>query len=286
MGDGRAGMTGGGAVGSGGTVAFGGDVATYYAAYRRGYPEALLDRVGAALGLSAVDGTVLDLGCGTGQLALPMAHRARAVIGMDPEPAMLRLAAEAGARQGLANVTWVLGADRDVPALGALLDGPRPLAATVIGTALHWMRPAELFPVLRALTRPGGGVAVLSGGAPLWLHGTDWSRALRAFLEDHFGRELRATCGTDDADLARYRREFADAGFASATLLEHAYEDLLTFDRLVGGLWSAFPPDALPAPGDRPAFAARLRAALPPGDRFAEPVRVTALVATVGPAER
>ncbi|MFR9723089.1 class I SAM-dependent methyltransferase [Streptomyces sp. MS19] len=69
---------------------------------------------------------MLDLGCGTGQSALPPARGARAVVGMDPEPDMLRLAAREGARRGLSNVTWVLGADRDVPALGALLPAPRP----------------------------------------------------------------------------------------------------------------------------------------------------------------
>lgn len=266
-----------------GRVRFDGDVATYYAAFRRGYPDALLDRIAAAARLDPGRDTVLDLGCGTGQLALPLARGARAVVGMDPEPDMLRLAAREGARRGLSNVTWVLGADRDVPALGALLgDGVSPpLAVTVIGAVLHWMRHDELFPVLRSLTRPGGAVAVLSAGAPLWLHDTDWSRALRAFLQDHFGRELRATCGTDAADLARYERSFHAAGFASVTLHEHPYGDSLTFDRLIGGLWSAFPPAELPAPADRPAFAARLRAALPGGDTYREPVHATALVATV-----
>jgi trans-aconitate methyltransferase len=42
-------------------------------------------------GLNAQD-MVVDLGCGTGQLTLPIAHRVRAVIGMDPEPDMLRRA--------------------------------------------------------------------------------------------------------------------------------------------------------------------------------------------------
>lgn len=32
------------------------------------------------------DDTVIDLGCGTGQLALPIAERARAVVGVNPEP--------------------------------------------------------------------------------------------------------------------------------------------------------------------------------------------------------
>lgn len=37
----------------------------------------------------------MDLGCGTGQLALLMAGRVRAVIGVDPEPDMLQRARQA-----------------------------------------------------------------------------------------------------------------------------------------------------------------------------------------------
>lgn len=40
-------------------------------------------------------GEVVDLGCGTGQLALPMAGRVHAVVGVDPEPDILRRAHQA-----------------------------------------------------------------------------------------------------------------------------------------------------------------------------------------------
>jgi hypothetical protein len=46
---------------------------------------------------------------------------------MDPEPDMPVLARRSAPRPGVANISWVLGADRDLPALGALLarDGRR-----------------------------------------------------------------------------------------------------------------------------------------------------------------
>jgi ubiquinone/menaquinone biosynthesis C-methylase UbiE len=49
----------------------------------------VIDMLAETFGLNAQD-MVVDIGCGTGQLTLPIAHRVRAVFGMDPEPDMLR----------------------------------------------------------------------------------------------------------------------------------------------------------------------------------------------------
>ncbi|MGC4766071.1 hypothetical protein ACLQ20_24785 [Micromonospora sp. DT46] len=53
---------------------FGGEVATYYARQRRGYPPEVLDAVVGVLGLDDGD-TVIDLGCGTGGVTGPPSRR-------------------------------------------------------------------------------------------------------------------------------------------------------------------------------------------------------------------
>ncbi|WP_314178549.1 class I SAM-dependent methyltransferase [Streptomyces winkii] len=259
------------------TVGFSGDVAEYYAKFRRGYPPQALDAMRAAFALTT-DDTVLDLGCGTGQLAVPLATRVRSVIGMDPEPDMLRLARQAAVNAGVQNATWVLGADTDVPALGELI-GQRSLGMAVIGQALHWMRCDELFRALRPLFRPGGGVAVVSNGTPLWLQDSDWSRSLRAGLEDHFGTKLEASCGTGAPDRLRYAQALEAAGFEGVREVVIEYSDELSFDHLIGGVFSAIPADELP--GDRTAFAERIRQSLPQDQHFIEDVRVSVLVGGV-----
>src|ERR1022692_1468045 len=158
-------------------LGFRGEVADFYHAYRRGYPAAVIDVLADTFGLDTHD-AVIDLGCGTGQLTLPVARRVRAAVGVDPEPDMLLRARRAARDQGVANVSWIVGADSDMRSLGALL-GPRSVGAVTIGQALHWMNQDDLFPVLRPLAREGGGVAVVTNGTPLWLQDSAWSRALR-----------------------------------------------------------------------------------------------------------
>jgi ubiquinone/menaquinone biosynthesis C-methylase UbiE len=177
-------------------LGFGGEVADLYHAHRHGYPAAVIDLLADAFTLNDQD-LVIDLGCGTGQLALPIARRMRAVLGVDSEPDMLRRGRQAARDAGIASVSWMLGADTDVPTMHGLF-GERSVAALTIGQALHWMRYEDLFRAAVPLVRPGGGVAVISNGTPLWLQESTWSQGLREFLERWLGNRLTSRCGTDE----------------------------------------------------------------------------------------
>jgi len=261
--------------GVGEDLGFGGEVAGFYHQYRRGYPPAVIDTLTGAFGLTGSD-FVIDLGCGTGQLTLPIARRVQAVAGVDPEPDMLARARQAAAEQGVRNASWLLGADTDIPALAALL-GDRRAGAVTIGQALHWMRYRELIPALVPLLRPGGGIAVITNGTPMWLQDSPWSRALRGFLEQWLGTSPANTCGTDDASQQRYRDTMTEAGL-DVTETRYDYTGELDLDHLVGGVYSALPAQRLPPPDQRTAFADQISRAVTPHAPFTEPVPVRMLL--------
>lgn len=257
---------------------FGGEVAGFYHKYRHGYPSAVIDAVADAFGLNDQD-LVVDLGCGTGQLTLPMAERVCAVVGLDPEPDMLLRARRAARDLDVLNVSWMIGADTDIPALGSLLRD-RSVGAVTIGQALHWMEHDILFQAVNPLVRAGGGVAVLTNGTPLWLQETEWSRALRDYLERWLDTKLTFRCGTDEQSQRRYHEDLTRAGFeVFSTAVDYVAD--LDLDQIVGGVYSALPVDQLPAPDQRPAFADQVRAALGPHESFSEQVHVAILIGRV-----
>jgi len=96
---------------------------------------------------------VVDLGCGPGSLTTRLAAElpAARIVGVDADPVLLALAAEAGVtavRTDLADPRW----PADVP-----LDGAWD--AAVSSTALHWLEVADLAVLYRTLAerlRPGG----------------------------------------------------------------------------------------------------------------------------------
>jgi SAM-dependent methyltransferase len=256
-------------------LGFGGEVAGFYQRYRRGYPAKVIDGLVEAFGLTR-DDVVVDLGCGTGQLALPLAERVRAVIGMDPEPDMLAEARRVAADRS--NLSWMVGSDADVPVLGNLL-GKECLSAVTIGQALHWMDHDTLFHALHPLLRTGGGVAVVTNGTPLWLQDSDWSRALRRHLELWLDSEVTATCGTDEDSRTRYAESLSAAGFTVNQTGFH-YSDVLDLDRIIGGVYSALPVNLLPPLEQRSYFAKQVGRALEGHAPYNEQVDVTLLTGT------
>jgi len=249
-------------------LGFGGEVARLYARYRRGYPPAVIDAIVDTFRLSHND-AVIDLGCGTGQLTVPLAARVRSVVGVDPEPDMLWLAR--GHDDDAPNIAWVLGSDEELPAIGATL-GNRPVGAITVATALHWMDDPAVFQTANKLVRPGGGVAVVTNGKPLWHLDIGWSRALRGFLEGWMGRPATMGCGTDDEAQRRYRAHLAAAGLRVVET-RVAYTDALDLDHLVGGVLSAFSSGMLPYGEERQHFRDGLRDAVGSGP-FPETVDV------------
>lgn len=246
---------------------FSGPVARAYAAHRRGYPPPVVDLLVRTLALPAA-ASVLDLGCGTGSLTVPLAAHFDRVIGADPSPDMLALARSAA---GLAPVAWLLADDADVVRL-PLLAG---LDAVTIAQAIHLVDRPRLFPALAARMSARGRVAVIANGAPLWLRELDWSRSLRSYLESWLGTPIRSTCATDPSSRTEIRASLASAGFPAAVEVSLSYEETHSFERIVGNVYSALSPSQLPA---GPAFSDGLREALGPGP-YAEDVTVSILVA-------
>jgi SAM-dependent methyltransferase len=255
---------------------FRGEVASFYARYRRGYPTAFTGMLARALRLGP-DAVVADIGCGTGQLTIPLAGRARAVVGADPEPDMLALAAGAAAERGVTNVTWVLGSDAALPALATLAGGP-VLDAVTVANAIHLMPERRLFAGAMTALKPGGGIAVIANGTPLWQQPSDWSRVVRQALEEWLDTRLESCCGTDQQARQGYRDAMLSAGLTDVREESCEYAGHLSVDELIGGLYSAMPPHLLPPAAERPEFAAHIRRAVGAETRLAEQVRVAALI--------
>ena len=101
------------------------------------------------------DARIVDVGCGTGQMAIYLARGDRTVVGADLSRASLRLGADAARRFGLDGV-WFVQLDLHRPGL-------REASFDVVlssGVIHHTPDPAAAFGLLVRLARPGGTIVL------------------------------------------------------------------------------------------------------------------------------
>jgi len=245
--------------------------AGYYDRYRLPYPEAMLtDLIGRA-GVSG-RGRLLDLACGTGQLAFPLHRWFGQVWAVDQEPDMIAVVQAKAAAQSATDVQPVVS---DAETFDA---EPEFFELCVIGNAFHRLSRDLVAGRVLGWLRPGGCLAVCWSSVP-WLGGKDWQRALAVTLDRWkaaLGAEHRIPAGWE---LPRQRRPdlavLSGAGFEVAGQHEFTTGHRWSLPELAGFIRST---SFLPASvlGDQAAaFDADLSASLGPhsdGGTFTEDV--------------
>ena len=148
--------------------------AKYYLSGRPFYSTLLIRRVVELCALNASH-TVLDLGCGPGQLGAAFAPFVGEVIALDPEPEMLEIARR---NAGQLNIRFVQGASSDLePQLGRF-------QAVTIGRAFHWMDRTATLNMLDTMIESSGAVVLFSDSHPE-VPENSWHRSFRKMIENY-----------------------------------------------------------------------------------------------------
>jgi len=192
-------------------VSFFRGTAWYYTRYRPGYPPELIERLATAAGLDGT-GRLLDLGTGTGLLAVALAPHVDEVVAVDPEPEML-----AELPPGI----------RAVQARAEDVDeswGTFRLAT--IGRALHWMDGPLVLDRLARITRQLALVADTH----------EDSEAQTSLLE--IARELLGERPAPQQPTVRYAEALARSPFSDVLEITVEVERTWTIEQLIGYAYS------------------------------------------------
>jgi SAM-dependent methyltransferase len=237
--------------------------AGYYDRYRLPYPESMLTDLIRRAGVSG-GGRLLDLACGTGQLAFPLLRWFGEVWAVDREPDMVEMVRAKAAAHGAENIRPVVS---DAETLDA---EPGYFGLAVIGNAFHRLNRDLVADRILGWLEPGGYLALCWTSGPYGPHAgeQDWQQALAAVVARWtvaLGAEGRVPAGWN---LPRQRRPdpqvLSAAGFEMAGHHEFAIEHRWSVPEIAGYIRST---SFLPASvlGDQAAaFDADLAASLGP----------------------
>ncbi len=248
--------------------------ARYYALYRPAYPDEVIRLLADKFHLEKST-RVLDLGCGTGQVALSLSPYVSEVVALDPQDEMLSEGQKIAAARGIFNITWLKGESGRLPQLAVQIG---EIQLTVIARAFHWMDRQQTLTDLYRITRPGGGVAVIADSSVFEKSALPWKQVIVQTVQKWLGAERKAgTEGTFKPPSRTFESYLNESGFSNFTTTALKTERNWTVDDIIGYMYStslASPPVL----GDRKEpFEADLRRRLneiSPEGLFIEPVTI------------
>lgn len=234
--------------------------AEYYDRYRLSYPQVMIQDLIARTGVSG-QGRLLDLACGTGQLAFPLRRSFTEVWAVDREPDFTQIVRAKADKLGAQNI-------RPVTENAESLDAePEYFELAVIGSAFHRLDRDLVAASLLQWLRPDGYVALCWADVPQ-LGDREWQHALAALL-DRWQTALGATdrVPANWAEPQRRRPDaqvLTEAGFETAGRHEFRVEHRWNLAELAGFVRSTsfLPPSVLGDQGT--AFDNDLEAAIGP----------------------
>lgn len=140
--------------------------AEYYAQYRVPYPKELIDDLRVRAGITG-NGHLLDLACGTGQIALSMFPFFRDIWAIDQEAEMLEAGRRSATACGARNVLWKIGQAEDLEAPSGAFE------LITIGNAFHRLHRRLVGQKVMDWLAPGRHLAVM-GSSSLWTGKEEW----------------------------------------------------------------------------------------------------------------
>lgn len=158
----------------------------YYAKYRPSIPKEVIDVIVKHLNIKPTD-RVLDIGCGTGQVALAMEGKCCEMVCVDPDPKML-IQAKKATKNSKIRFIWI---DRCAEDLGKLKEKLGTFKVATSCRAFHRMSQEQVLKDLDDLIEQDGGVAIFSERV-LWSGDAAWQRAVKGVIQKYLGPERLA----------------------------------------------------------------------------------------------
>lgn len=208
------------------------DIVEYYDAYRPGVPTEVVDYIVDRFALDGMS-QVIDLGCGTGQLAKSLCKHVSKVICVDSDKEMI-----SSAQKTIKSIKACNGKIKFICKKAEEFSMPmNSINLVAICRAFHWMDQDIVLRNYKSLLRPGGGFALL-GDNSLW-NGTEiWQKKAKETIQHFLGDKRRAGDKHFSATTEPYESMLKRHGYVEVEVKDFLITRYWNIDSILGYLYS------------------------------------------------
>lgn len=203
------------------------NTAEYYERYRSKYPTKIFNKI-VDVFKPTKDDVLLDLGCGTGKIALPLAKYFKKVLLWDPDAEMLKIAKKKAKQQNIINVLFEQKSSDD---LHTLTD---KIKLVSMGQSFHWMDGETTLNEIKKHLANNSGIAIIGTRYGLHIYSPPFDEPNEITIErnkivkevamKYLNKERKAGKNTFKHNNKPFNDMLTEAGFANI--------DEITFDKI------------------------------------------------------
>lgn len=207
--------------------------APYYARYRKGYSPAFFEHLVKSFKLDKSSSRILDLGCGTGQITIPLAPFVEEAVGLDPEASMLEEGKRLAREKDISNITWIEEKAENIsPTLGLF-------RLTTMGASFHWMEQDVVLKRVYEITENGGGITIVANTSSLHRNkGDEWKDVVKAVIANYLGEKRRAGSSFYIEPKDRFETVIARSQFKNLQTFKDNYVQSWDVESIIGYTYS------------------------------------------------
>ncbi|MET0304814.1 MAG: class I SAM-dependent methyltransferase [Solirubrobacterales bacterium] len=181
--------------------------AQIYADHRPRYPQKLIDDLRSHT-VGDRGELLIDWGCGTGEVTLPLSRYFERVIAIDVNSEFVALGQDKARRENIENVVWHVDQAENIQIADESCD------LITSASAFHWMDRELLSERAFRGLRQDGALALVGGaGTNIWNGAVEWHKVAVECLSKYLGEQRPPEVNRDGAAKKRHDSFLATAGF-------------------------------------------------------------------------